>query len=642
MSLNTPNSKIFVSGPHKKLSYLFDDQNKCKLPYWSCESIIKSPNKVKKILIGGVDHSTFLVWKGENKFEINRFDSEKKIIKKRKFDLKNQQIKDIQSGGSTFLILVQSGKVYSLADSQEAMHCEIPLSNPEKSTFEELRSIPFFNKEKNNLQVESIVMCRYSNYYLCKGGVLYGNGFNKGKLGDGTNNDHKNIPVFIFKGVKRVFGGIGASHIFLITTNNELYSCGCNKNGQLALGNKEEQNSPQKVPNWNGSEISEICCSSSHSIIITNEGKACSCGSGKYNGIGEEKTIFTEIPKLQNKQITKINAGLNMTLTLTNEVELFGWGFTKDNKPTDQYQVHIQKKRRGGEEEEEKEEKGEEEERAIWDKPRKINLPQIFQNNFNIDLIPLEISCGSESIFIYPKKQINAILNDSKTLFDSKKYGNSKLTLSNGNEIPIHKLIVELRINLKLDEIQKIINTNNFLMQEIISFLKWVYFDELENEKATKSIFKSLNLSFPPKKIDYSIKNDLIKLFNNEDEKEILKRDEDEDEDEDEDVDEVEYTKIGIHKLILLTRSGLFRDMFDNLNEKENNINQIKDYTGKSQESLEILLKYFYTDKIELIDGCDPQLVVQELEDSIEYYQLNENSNLLQELKRIKNIYNLI
>ncbi|KAJ6250059.1 hypothetical protein M0813_16431 [Anaeramoeba flamelloides] len=73
--------------------------------------------------------------------------------------------------------------------------------------------------------------------------------------------------------------------------------------------------------------------------------------------------------------------------------------------------------------------------------------------------------------------------------------------------------------------------------------------------------------------------------------------------------------------------------MFENITEESKSV---KDYSGKSIESIEILIKYFYTEKIELTADHDPLLIIEELEDSIEYYQLNENSNILSQLNEIK------
>ncbi|KAJ6250314.1 hypothetical protein M0813_16171 [Anaeramoeba flamelloides] len=113
----------------------------------------------------------------------------------------------------------------------------------------------------------------------------------------------------------------------------------------------------------------------------------------------------------------------------------------------------------------------------------------------------------------------------------------------------------------------------------------------------------------------------------------IMKMDENKDKD-------VNYEEIPVHKFILLARSGLFGAMFDYVNEKDNT-NQVQDYTNKSIKSLKILIKYFYTNSIELTTEKDPKLIVEELSDAVEYYQLNDQCNFESELNKSKKQFDL-
>ncbi|KAJ3426006.1 btk-binding protein-related [Anaeramoeba flamelloides] len=102
----------------------------------------------------------------------------------------------------------------------------------------------------------------------------------------------------------------------------------------------------------------------------------------------------------------------------------------------------------------------------------------------------------------------------------------------------------------------------------------------------------------------------IAQLYNDDDSKDfkILVNIEDQKEEENKDKD-VNYEEIPVHKFILLARSGLFRAMFDYVNEKDNT-NKVQDYTNKSIESLKILIKYLYTNSIELTTEQDPKLIV--------------------------------
>ncbi|KAJ6245129.1 hypothetical protein M0813_20578 [Anaeramoeba flamelloides] len=581
-------TQIFYSGSiNKSINQLFN-QNENKSPRWTPLSKIKNANKVRKIVSG--NRQNCLIWKGINNLEFYQTRNEPKF-----FTIENEEIKDIQSGCWTYLILVKSGKVFSLA--QKNSGCEVPLSDPQSSTFEKIRPVPFFNKKENNRKVETFAMVGWSNYFVCKDGKLFGNGFNEGRLGDGTSNESKNLPVLIFENVTRVFGGVKGYGFFFTTKNNELYAAGQNHGGCLGIGNLTDQISPVKVPNWKAEDILYLQTNHNHSILITKEGKTYGCGNDGLNGLPQDKSTFTEIEELKNKKVVEYFGGTRISLALTNENELFGWGFGSDNHPTDQYgNITILK-------------------------PHKFNLPEIFQNNPSIKL---KITCGTHCIYLYPSYN-NCLIQDFQKLFESKIFCDSKLSLNENIQFPIHKIIVESRTNLQISTIEDLLNKESFSKQEILLFLKWVYFDETTNADLLKRIFNSLNISYPPKN---TFQKDLHDLFNDEDSKDftlLIKND-----DEDEEV----YEEIAVHKIVLLTRSGLFREMFENTTEESKSV---KDYSGKSIESIEILIKYFYTGKIELTADNDILLIIEELEDSIEYYQLNENSNILSRLNEIKN-----
>ncbi|KAJ6228489.1 hypothetical protein M0813_08840 [Anaeramoeba flamelloides] len=588
------NTQIFYSGKRNRSIRQLFNGDEYKRRQWTPLSKIKNANKVRKIVSDY--NQNCLIWKGINNLEFYQPNNKPKF-----FTIENEEIKDIQSGYSTYLILTKSGNVFSLARNRNCTYCEIPLFKPQDSTFELIRPVPFFNKKKNNRKVETFAMVGWSNYFVCKDGKLYGNGYNEGRLGDGTSNEAKNIPVLIFENVTRVFGGVKGYGFFFTTKNNQLYTCGANSYGCLGIGNSTNQKSPVKVPNWKAEDILYLQTNDDHSILITKEGKTYGCGGAGYNGFTQDKSTFTEIEELKNKIVVEYFGSTRLSLALTSENELFGWGFDSNNHPTDQYQEEKLKT------------------------PHKFNLPEIFQNNPSIKL---KITCGIHSIYLYPSYN-NCLIQDFKKLFESKIFCDSELSLNENIQFPIHKIIVESRTNLQLSTIEDLLNKESFSKQEILLFLQWVYFDEITNADLLKQIFDSLNLSFPPKN---TFQKDIHDLFNDEDSKDFTLFIKNDDEGEDEDDDE--YEEIPVHKIILLTRSGLFREMFQNITEESKSV---KDYSGKSIESIEILIKYFYTGKIELTADHDPLLIIEELEDSLEYYQLNENSNIISQLNEIKN-----
>ncbi|KAJ3426137.1 claret isoform a [Anaeramoeba flamelloides] len=660
---NKQKHEISISSYHTNFDYLFDVKDK-KLPHWTSVTTIEKINEIKKFAMCGYRGRSTLIWKHAKQLDTLE------ILYKRSyrgqlmrnnfsFDKKEDQIKDIRSGLNSYLILTQLGNVYSLSDKTVILFngsTQVPKMDSKLDSYEKIRLVEFFKNK--NLSVQAIAMTARSNYFLCSHGVLYGSGQNDGLLGDGTDNGSKKLPILIYQKVSRIFGGVDAKCFFLTTYRNELFAAGENKFGQCSVGNNKNWNYPKMVPNWKADDILDLCCLKYHTILITYEGNIFSCGSGSYNGIGEHTNNFREMYFFRDKKAIQINGGSVHTLVLTSNSELYGWGFDDMNHPTNQYQTT--------------------ENVDSWSKPRKINLPQNFQSGL-LNPYNFKINCGNNSIFLYYDYN-DCLIQDFQNLLLSKEYCDSYLSIKNLDKIPIQKVLLELRTHIKLDEFQKIIDEKGFTKNTIKIFLQWVYCDQASNSYSIKQIFNLINLEYPPKKY---LENDLLTLYEDEESKDFkilvqkknnntvkknrwsimsnkdkkqsnLKKnnknngndndkdkDKDNGEEEDDDDDDDNYEEILVHKFILMARSGLFRGFFgfvqENQNEKK--MQQVKDYSGKSIDTLKTLIKYFYTNKIELKELKvyeDPELIVDELFDAVEYYQLNDNSNLINYLDQIK------
>ncbi|KAJ6250315.1 putative e3 ubiquitin-protein ligase [Anaeramoeba flamelloides] len=600
-------SSLYICGKNY-YNFLTQEKN-CNLRKWT-ESNIKKTQTIKKIVCGIGHH--FLIWKKPNKLE---FYQEGK--KKRKYQLpKNETIKDIVSGCVTYLILTESGKVWSLADGNRFK--EVPVLDADQSTFEKIRYVTFFEEKK--LFVNSIVKGAHSGYYLCNGDQLYASGSNSDRrLGIGQRGDHEAMPVYVQDKVTKIFAGMHASSFFFTTSEPDLlYSCGGNRNGQLGMGSFNYQNKLTVVHNFKGSDILTVSSSWFHSILINKKGQTYSCGNQHTNGLGVYKTIFTLIPQLKEKKAVQLATGRDRTLALTDQNELYVWGLNVSNNfPTNESNLNQ-------------------------NIPTKISLPGFFTNYLGSkDMI--QIACGSRVTYIYLDFK-NTLSEDLRILFESQKFCDCEIgTL--GNLIPVHKTLIEFRTKLTIDQIQnKLFGEKSINKEQTLNFLKWIYYDEISDIEKLEQTFNLLELTFPPS-VDNTLEKDIAQLYQDEDSKDfkILVKIDDQNEEDNDNVDENKkgkYEEIPVHKFILLARSGLFRAMFDYVNEKENT-NQVQDYTNKSIESLKILIKYFYTNSIELTANEDPELIVDELSDAVEYYQFNDQCNFEFELLKIKKQFDL-
>ncbi|KAJ6249168.1 btk-binding protein-related [Anaeramoeba flamelloides] len=211
-----------------------------------------------------------------------------------------------------------------------------------------------------------------------------------------------------------------------------------------------------------------------------------------------------------------------------------------------------------------------------------------------------------------------------------------------------HKGLVECRTKLTINQIQKkLLGEKSATNKEhTLSFLKWVYNDEISDIEKLEQTFDLLELTFPPS-VDNTLEKEIAQLYKDDDSKDFKilykidnKEEEVDDDLQDQENEEGNYEEIPVHTFILLARSGLFREMFDYVNEKDNT-NKFQDYTKKAIQRLKILIEYFYTNPIELTTKEDSELIVDKLFDAIEYCQLNEQCNFEPELNKIKKQFDL-
>ncbi|KAJ3425855.1 hypothetical protein M0812_28301 [Anaeramoeba flamelloides] len=287
----TNSSSLYLTGLRGNFSFLTQEKNN-NLPKWT-KSSIKKTQTIKKLVY-------------------------------------------IISSGLTSLILTESGKVWSLANRNRFK--EVPLLDADQSTFEKIRPVTFFEEKK--LFVNSIAMGYGSCYYLCNGDQLYASGSNAdGRLGTVKKKREEPMPVSAQDKVTKIFTGIHASGFFFVTSKpDRLYACGRNQDGELGIDhNSLHRWVPAAVKNFKGSEILTVSSGRSHSVLITNEGQTYSCGRQIANGYVARKKFFTLIPQLKEKKAVQLATGSTQTLVLTDQNELYGWGFDKNLYPIDEF-----------------------------------------------------------------------------------------------------------------------------------------------------------------------------------------------------------------------------------------------------------------------------------------------------------------
>ncbi|KAJ6247978.1 hypothetical protein M0813_18076 [Anaeramoeba flamelloides] len=521
----------------------------------------------------------------------------------------NDRIVKFTSGYNHNLMLTKSGRVFYQG---RIFHSPTANNDPESDESTETQEEVYtFLKPKEYTKIKEMgAKCidvlggEFYSAFLLENGELYALGQNTDKEIEPNPETTKNSQItessdflqltLISENVRMLPEGGAPRHLIYLTNDYTLWGNGDNFEGQLGIG-YEIIYAPQKIeiPDCDNRKIEKMCIGFEQSLILYEGNKLYFAGSVQSGFFEKRKYTFQRLAFFNDKPIKEICCGSYHSLLLTkkNKLYFFGGieGLTFNNSK----------------------------------EPLLLKLD-------NYDPIQnLSIGSGVKFCVIFTV-QHPCLNQDFLTFYKSQQFTNYQI-----KGFKVHKSFLEFRLNTKIDKIEQILSS--YSNYEIDNFLMWVYSDKfLLDKKLLLQICQKFNIENPKKK---SLNNDLMLLYKDEDSKDfsILVSDFEDDQNVDVDVnDEANYDEIPVHKFVLLARSGLFRDLFQNLNEKEKNICKINDYSQKSIDSLEIFIKYLYTEKLFLTADHDPELIFEELSDAAEYYQLSNQSIFLKHLKLIK------
>ncbi|KAJ3451098.1 hypothetical protein M0812_05138 [Anaeramoeba flamelloides] len=528
-----------------------------------------------------------------------------------------KEVSQISTGCYHCLIKTVDNTVYGLGKSQRGqlgVELQATYKTPTKINF--FPNAPFYVKEIFARADSSYLLCSNNDLYIC-GNVSFGNSANSFQKKDSI------VPVLLSSDVETVYTGVYAFFCFFTKTNdNKLYARGNCNNGQLGLGSCQKIVTKNTVvPKIDANEIVGMALGHEFSNIILQKGageptKILGCGS-KHNGTGMSGSKWKIIQSLKDKNVVQAESGCWQTLCRTKSNDFWIWGDSYSgplwNSTIDQFL------------------------------PKKLNF-DLLRGTFNKGIrgfSEYKIHCGIYQNFFYlTENECNDLVKDISDTFDQSQKLFKDLTLVE-NKLSVHTVFVEKRLNCKSDEILKIIQQEGYNYEQLLDFFKYIYLIKTQNVISISEMLQKFSIDPVEFTKSVTLNNNLLELYNDEDTKDfklLVYLNDSEDDNEDE---EQQFEEIPVHKFILYARSGLFREMFQNVNNREN-INELKDYSRKTVETLEILIKFFYTNSIKLTADDDPKLVVEELQDAIEYYQLNQNSSLKSQLLQIKVQHNLL
>ncbi|KAJ5066444.1 ankyrin repeat-containing protein [Anaeramoeba ignava] len=201
------------------------------------------------------------------------------------------------------------------------------------------------------------------------------------------------------------------------------------------------------------------------------------------------------------------------------------------------------------------------------------------------------------------------IMQEFSELFSKGDLTDFNIPVEDGT-IKAHKLIIEMRIG-KENMTKFLENCQQKKQKEIYLLINFIYsgfVNELKYSQVEK-LCEEFGIDFIKKKGRKGLIEDLEKLNANEESKDFtIKFD--------------EKHEFKLHKLVLIARTDLFRNMFLSVNDSSNSV---QNYSSFSFNCLNLFFKYLYSDSLTLNVSL---FLLRELKNTPIYFQLNSNSSL--------------
>eukprot|EP00941_MAST-03F_sp_MAST-3F-sp1_P005053 g5053.t1 len=152
-----------------------------------------------------------------------------------------------------------------------------------------------------------------------------------GQLGLGdTNDQHTPVLIEALKNKKVLGLACGSGHTVVLTSKGEVHTWGRGDDGRLGHGDNAWKYVPRLVEALRGKQISQVTCGSYHTAAVTVDGKLFTWGGGMYGklGHGDETGHSTPclVETLVGKTIVQIACGSRHTVALRMDGEVYTWG----------------------------------------------------------------------------------------------------------------------------------------------------------------------------------------------------------------------------------------------------------------------------------------------------------------------------
>lgn len=127
--------------------------------------------------------------------------------------------------------------------------------------------------------------------------------------------------------------GASANEAIYITHNNEVYGIGVNCSSCLGTGDTNGTMVPRSLDPLSGKKITGLSYGSGpHVLVCCEDGHVYSWGLNLYGQLGNDRLLHGSSPKqisveLLSKKVVKVSCGSHHSLALTSDGEVYAWGY---------------------------------------------------------------------------------------------------------------------------------------------------------------------------------------------------------------------------------------------------------------------------------------------------------------------------
>ncbi|EFA81594.1 hypothetical protein PPL_05585 [Heterostelium album PN500] len=149
-------------------------------------------------------------------------------------------------------------------------------------------------------------------------------------LGDQVNRCHP-TPISGLSQSIPVFVAAGSQHSFVLSKFGELFSFGCGTFGRLGHGNELPSFNPRPISTLVGKHIVSVAAGLMHSAAVDSQGALYTWGWNRYGQLGlgtvKKHTLPNKNKELERFNIVKVVCGKNHTLVLDVNGHVYSFGF---------------------------------------------------------------------------------------------------------------------------------------------------------------------------------------------------------------------------------------------------------------------------------------------------------------------------